>query len=78
MTDGDCTFPQSGINRLIQDNTLINKIEFHSIAFGRSANKDILSRMANSFPNGQGIMSDAPNAEALVKTFIDIVPNIYA
>ena len=65
MSDGEWTFPQSGINRLIQDNTIINKIEFHSIAFGPRANKDILSRMANSFPNGQGFMSDAPNAQAL-------------
>ena len=38
LTDGDCTFPQSGINRLIQDNTLINKIQFHSIGFGPNAN----------------------------------------
>ena len=62
MSDGVWSFPLSGINRLLQDSTIINKIEFHSIAFGSKANKDILSRMANSFPNGQGIMSDAPNA----------------
>ena len=68
MTDGDCTFPQSGINRLIQDNTLINKIKFHSIAFGPHANKDIVYRMANSFPF-------AP--QALAQKFIDIIPNIY-
>jgi uncharacterized protein YegL len=70
MSDGVWSFPLSGINRLIQDSTIINKIEFHSIAFGQNANKDILSRMANSFPNGQGFMSDA-------QIFIDIVPSIY-
>ena len=42
MSDGQWSFPQSGINRLIQDNTIINKIEFHSIAFGSRADKDIL------------------------------------
>ena len=62
MSDGECSFPQSGINRLIYDNSIINKIEFHSIAFGPGANKDILQRMADSFPERQGIMSDAPNA----------------
>ncbi len=41
---------------------MTNKIEFHSIAFGSAADKDILQRMADSFPEGQGIMSDAPNA----------------
>ena len=62
MSDGEWSFPQSGINRLIQDDTIINKIEFHSIAFSSRANKDILTRMANSFPEGQGFMSDALNA----------------
>jgi hypothetical protein len=52
MSDGVWTFPESGINKLIQENTIINKIDFHSIAFGPNADKDILSRMASSFPKG--------------------------
>ena len=62
MSDGGCSHPEKGIKRFLDDKLIINKIEFHSIAFGPRANKDILQRMANSFPMGQGIMSDAPNA----------------
>ena len=37
MSDGDCTFPYSGIDKIVNDQTIINKIEFHSIAFGIGA-----------------------------------------
>ena len=50
MSDGVWSFPQSGIDRIIKDNTIIDKIEFHSIAYGSGADKDILQRMADSFP----------------------------
>ena len=33
--------------------------------------------MASEFPDGKGKMKDAPDAIALKKTFIDIVPNVY-
>ena len=46
----------------MDDKLIINKIEFHSIAFGSGADKRILQKMADSFPEGQGKMSDAPNA----------------
>ena len=42
MSDGDSKFTQSGINSLVQDDTIIDKIGFNSIAFGSDANKVIL------------------------------------
>jgi hypothetical protein len=42
MSDGGAEFPSSSINKLINDKTIIDKIEFHSVAFGGGANKTIL------------------------------------
>ena len=75
MSDGVWTFPQKGIDQLVNDETIISKIEFHSIAFGNGADRKTLQRMADLFPGGK--MSFALDAQALAKTFIDIVPNIY-
>ena len=42
MSDGVWTFPQRGIDQLVNDETIIDKIEFHSIAFGNGADRKIL------------------------------------
>ena len=42
MSDGESEFPEQGINRLLEDYEFVEKIEFHSIAFGPVADKDIL------------------------------------
>jgi hypothetical protein len=39
MSDGGCKFPEQGIKRLLDENKIIKKIEFHSIAFGSGADK---------------------------------------
>jgi hypothetical protein len=37
MSDGGASFPTSGINKLVNDKSIIDKIEFHSVAFGEGA-----------------------------------------
>ena len=39
MSDGEWTFPEKGIKRLLDEKSIIKKVEFHSIAFGSGANK---------------------------------------
>jgi hypothetical protein len=38
MSDGEWTFPNDGIKKLVDDKNIIDKIEFHSVAFGANAN----------------------------------------
>lgn len=42
MSDGGCGFPHDGVKKLIDDKTIIDKIEFHSVAFGSGADTKIL------------------------------------
>ena len=42
MSDGGSSFPNDGINRFVNEKSIINKIEFHSVAFGSGANTSIL------------------------------------
>ncbi len=42
MSDGVCGFPDDGIKKLVEDKTIIDKIEFHSVAFGSGADQKIL------------------------------------
>lgn len=74
MSDGGADYPKKGIEMLLSDQNLVNKIEFNSVAYGSKAKKEILNNIAKNFPVGKLI--DAPNAEALAKSFMDIVPNI--
>ena len=67
MSDGVWTFPTDGIKKLVEEKQIIDKIEFHSVAFGEYANQDILKKMSDSFPNGQ--LSVALTAEALSHSF---------
>jgi hypothetical protein len=73
MSDGGASFPESSIKKLVNDKKIIDKIEFHSVAFGSEADKTILKKIADSFPNGK--LSDAPTAEALNNTFIKLIPS---
>ncbi len=53
MSDGGSSFPYDGINSFVNEKSIIDKIEFHSVAFGSSADTSILSKIATSFPNGK-------------------------
>jgi hypothetical protein len=37
MSDGGASFPESSIKKLVNDKKIIDKIEFHSVAFGSEA-----------------------------------------
>ena len=37
MSDGVSEFPKDGVKKLVDEKTLIDKIEFHSVAFGEGA-----------------------------------------
>ena len=37
MSDGGCGFPDNGIKKLVEEKKIIDKIDFHSVAFGSGA-----------------------------------------
>ena len=39
MSDGAWSFPEKGIQNLVSDKSIIDKIDFHTCAFGPGANK---------------------------------------
>ena len=42
MSDGGSSFPYDGIKGFVNEKSIIDKIEFHSVAFGSGADKSIL------------------------------------
>ncbi len=53
MSDGKAKFPDSAVDLHKLNTTFKDKIEFYSVAFGRRANINILTQIANEMPNGK-------------------------
>ena len=75
MSDGWAPYPEVGVKKFLEDQKIYGKTKIYTVPFGKSADKTVLQKIANAFPKGNLI--DAPTPEALGKSFLKIIPNIY-